>query len=43
MVCKAMYETGLNLSHMYKETSEGGLARVYPTRLEKMMAQLDKN
>ncbi len=40
MVCKAMYETGLNLSHMYKETSEGGLARVYPTRLEKMAAQI---
>ena len=40
MVCKAMYETGLNLSHMYKETSEGGLARIYPTRLEKMMAEL---
>ncbi|MBR3974040.1 MAG: L-serine ammonia-lyase, iron-sulfur-dependent, subunit alpha [Oscillospiraceae bacterium] len=43
MVCKAMYETGLNLSHMYKETSEGGLARVYPTRLEKMVAELPKN
>ncbi|MBQ8238136.1 MAG: L-serine ammonia-lyase, iron-sulfur-dependent, subunit alpha [Oscillospiraceae bacterium] len=42
MVCKAMYETGLNLSHMYKETSEGGLARIYPTRLEKMMAELPK-
>ena len=40
MVCKAMYETGLNLSHMYKETSEGGLARVYPTRLERMIANL---
>ena len=40
MVCKAMYETGLNLSHMYKETSEGGLARVYPTRLQKMVAEL---
>ena len=40
MVCKAMHETGLNLSHMYKETSEGGLARVYPTRLEKMIAEL---
>ena len=40
MVCKAMYETGLNLSHMYKETSEGGLARIYPTRLEKMIAEL---
>ena len=29
MVCRAMYETGLNLSHQYKETSEGGLAKVY--------------
>ncbi len=29
MVCKAMYETGLGLSHHYKETSEGGLARFY--------------
>ncbi len=29
MVCKAMYETGLNLSHQYKETSEGGLALLY--------------
>ena len=27
MVCKAMYETGLNLAKQYKETSEGGLAR----------------
>ena len=42
MVCKVMHETGLNLSHMYKETSEGGLARIYPTRLEKMVAQLSK-
>ena len=42
MVCHAMYETGLNLSHMYKETSEGGLARIYPTRLEKMMKELPK-
>ena len=42
MVCKAMHETGLNLSNMYKETSEGGLARVYPTRIEKMVAQLPK-
>ena len=42
MVCKAMHETGLNLSHMYKETSEGGLARVYPSRIEKMVAQLPK-
>ena len=29
MVCRAMHETGLNLSHQYKETSEGGLARIY--------------
>jgi len=42
MVCKVMHETGLNLSRMYKETSEGGLARIYPTRLEKMMTELPK-
>ena len=42
MVCTAMHETGLNLSNMYKETSEGGLARVYPSRIEKMVAQLPK-
>ena len=29
MVCRAMHETGINLSHQYKETSEGGLARIY--------------
>ena len=29
MVCRAMHETGLNLRHQYKETSEGGLARVF--------------
>ena len=32
MVCKAMYDTGLGLSHQYKETSEGGLARFYGRR-----------
>ena len=32
MVCRAMHETGLNLAHQYKETSEGGLARVYHTK-----------
>lgn len=32
MVCKAMYETGINLSHQYRETSEGGLARFYDRR-----------
>ncbi|MBQ7801697.1 MAG: L-serine ammonia-lyase, iron-sulfur-dependent, subunit alpha [Oscillospiraceae bacterium] len=42
MVCRAMKDTGLNLSHLYKETSEGGLARVYPTRLEKMVAELPR-
>ena len=29
MVVRTMYETGLDLSHHYKETSEGGLARLY--------------
>ena len=32
MVCRAMKETGLNLSHQYKETSEGGLAKIYDRR-----------
>ena len=32
MVCKAMYETGINLSHQYRETSEGGLAAFYNRR-----------
>ena len=35
MVCRAMKETGLNLSHQYKETSEGGLARIYDRRRRK--------
>lgn len=35
MVCRAMHETGLNLSHQYKETSEGGLARMYARRRTK--------
>ena len=35
MVCRAMKETGLNLSHQYKETSEGGLARLYNRRRAK--------
>ena len=29
MVVRTMYETGRDLSHHYKETSEGGLARLY--------------
>ncbi len=31
LVVQAMYETGRDLSHIYKETSEGGLARLYET------------
>ncbi len=29
MVVETMYRTGLDLSHLYRETSEGGLARLY--------------
>ncbi len=29
MVCRAMYETGINMCHRYRETSEGGLAKMY--------------
>jgi len=29
MVCRAMKETGINLDHRFRETSEGGLARLY--------------
>ena len=28
-VCRAMYETGINLNHRFRETSEGGLAKLY--------------
>ena len=28
-VVKTMYETGRDLSHRYRETSEGGLAKIY--------------
>ena len=31
MVCRAMHETGINLSRRYRETSEGGLAKIYHT------------
>ena len=34
IVVKTMYETGLNLSHQYKETSEGGLAGFYNRRMK---------
>ena len=30
MVLRAMHETGINLNHRFRETSEGGLAIVYP-------------
>lgn len=29
MVCRAMRETGIHLDHRFRETSEGGLARLY--------------
>lgn len=32
MVCRAMHETGINLSTRFRETSEGGLARLYARR-----------
>jgi len=35
MVIRTMYETGIHLSHSYRETSEGGLARIYSRRGKK--------
>ena len=32
MVCRAMKETGENLNHRFRETSEGGLAKLYNRR-----------
>lgn len=32
MVIKTMYETGIHLNRSYRETSEGGLARIYSRR-----------
>ncbi len=32
MVCRAMHETGINLNHRFRETSEGGLAKIYDRR-----------
>ena len=29
MVCRAMHETGINLNQRFRETSEGGLAKLY--------------
>ena len=35
MVCRAMKETGVNLNHRFRETSEGGLAKIYNRRRNK--------
>ena len=35
MVCRTMYETGINLAPQYKETSEGGLAKLFNRRPNK--------
>ena len=32
MVCRAMKETGIHLDHRFRETSEGGLAKLYTRR-----------
>ena len=32
MVCRAMHETGVNLNKRFRETSEGGLAKLYGRR-----------
>ena len=35
MVCRAMHETGINLNHRFRETSEGGLAKLYNRKRNK--------
>ena len=35
MVCRAMKETGIHLDHRFRETSEGGLARIYDRKRAK--------
>lgn len=35
MVCRVMLDTGINLNHQFRETSEGGLARAYNRKLPK--------
>ena len=35
MVCRAMHETGVNLNHRFRETSEGGLAKLYNRKRSK--------
>ena len=32
MVVKTMYETGINLNQRFRETSEGGLAKMFNRR-----------
>ena len=36
MVCRAMKETGENLNHRFRDTSEGGLAKIYNRKRAKM-------
>ena len=36
MVCRAMKETGVNLDHRFRETSEGGLAKIYNRKRAKL-------
>ncbi len=35
MVCRAMHDTGINLNHQFRETSEGGLAKIYARKTKK--------
>ena len=35
MVCRAMKETGVSLNQRFRETSEGGLAKLYDRRKRK--------
>ena len=37
MVCRAMKETGENLNHRFRETSEGGLAKLYNRKQNKLI------
>ena len=36
MVCRAMKETGVNLDHRFRETSEGGLAKLYNRKTKRL-------
>ena len=35
MVCRAMHETGINMNQRFRETSEGGLAKLYDRKSRK--------